>query len=211
MRKNRTFFSVLLMFTQTFCFGQLNYYLKGGGNMSNVFRESIYNPSDTLSTQGSSYSFSLESKSALGGYLTFETLKKSKDLEYGIGLQFELIRENYFVEDGKIYFDSNSEMKNFIMSNFSVAIAPQLKYNFNKFSLAFSIEIPFFNYTRRKEVSKEGEVKIENDSFKSRRNTLCPTLNLLFPLSKKIYAITNLSLYKSNNILLRLGINIHLN
>lgn len=199
------------MFTQTFCFGQLNYYLKGGGNMSNVFRESIYHPIDTLSTQGSSYSFKLESKSAFGGYLSFETLKRSKDLEYGIGVQFELIRENYFVEDGKIYFDSNSEMKNFIMSNFSVAVAPQVKYNFNNFSVVFSVEIPFFNYTRRKEVSKEGDVKIENNSYKSSRNTLNPTLNLLFPFSKKVSAITNFSLYKTNNILLRLGVNLHLN
>ena len=178
--------------------------------MSNVFRESFYNPRDTLSTQGSNYSYNLESKSAFGGYLTFEALKKTKELEYGMGLQFELIRENYFVEDGKIYFDSNSEMKNFIMSNFSVAIVPQLKYNFKKFSVAFTMEIPFYNYARRKEFSKEGGVKIENDSYKIRRNKLCPTLNLLFPFSKKVSGITNLSLYKSNNILLRLGVQVNL-
>lgn len=199
------------MFIQTFCFGQLNYYLKGGGNISNIFRESINYTSDTLSPNGSAYSFCIESKSAFGGYLTFETLMKTKALEYGLGLQFELVRENYFVKDGIVYFDSNSEMNNFIISNFSVAFAPQLKYNFNKFSLSFTIEIPILNYTRGKEFSKEGEIKKNKDSYESSRNTLFPTLNLLFPLSKKVSVITNLSYYKTDNLLLRLGFNIHLN
>jgi len=199
------------MFIQTCCFGQFNYYLKGGGNMSSVFRESIYNPGDSVSITGSANSYGLESKSAFGGYLTFEALKRTKDLEYGIGVQLELIRENYFVVDGKIFFNSVSELNNFIISNYFISISPNIKYNFKKFGVAFSLEIPFYNYYSYKEISKEGSIIIKRNSETIDKNSIIPTLKFFVPISKMTSIIPSFSLYKSNNILVGLGAQIKLN